>query len=108
MILEFIENEFVDLRVSLMDDGSPAELKDGEKLQFVSKIRTENGAHLLNVISTLNDVDGKTWFYFDLAELKAKPGKYRFEINLLTADGKSQNVIKNSDGVLIISPKEKM
>lgn len=108
MILEWIEDEYVDLRIKLMNDGNPSCLKEGEKLELVSKIRTSDGACLLHTITAVSDEDGKAWMYADLAELKAKPGKYRFEMNLITAENKKQNLIKNSDGILIISPKEKM
>ncbi len=106
MILNWTQDEFVDLQISLTEDGNPATLKEGEMIQLVSKVRTDEGAILLDVSTGKCDEEGKPCILIDLAELKVKPGKYRFEINLITAEGKTQNIIKNNDGVLNISTKE--
>ena len=103
MIIKAVQNDFFDIRIRLVENGETFHLSEGEKLEFKTKISTQN-ADEKEIDSVTNQVDdeGKIVFQIDLEEIKACAGTYKFEINFFNADGKKICLRPKQNNSLII------
>lgn len=110
LILKTVKNNLLDIRAKLTEDGTIIALAEGEKLEFAAEIRTKtvidddetDGIKEVVIESNQYDADGRIVFQTDLAEVNACPGTYRFEINIILANGRRYNLSPKEDNMLII------
>lgn len=106
MLIEFVQDDFFDMRIGIKSKGKKAGLPEGCALQFNSSVRTKSGKEKISVTSNEIDVDGKVFLQKDLSEIDISPGNYRFEINLILENGKKKTIIPKTRGKMIVLPKE--
>ena len=108
MIIKATQDDYIDIRLRLKDNGKVCCLKDNEILQLCSTMRNEDGEYDLIINSSAKDEEDKYVFELFLRSHKILPGTYSFEVNLIVNENENIKVCisPKEDNTLIITPKE--
>ena len=115
MIIKIVEDDYIELRIKLSDDGEEVGLPDGNWIEFKSMVRTReysddtDGAKGKTLISvkapTIPDGEGKYVIPISTADYHIVPGVYEWELNLVKSDGKKTCLLPKDNNELIIREK---
>ena len=100
MIVKTTQDDFLDIRLRLTDDGKDVFLAEGEKIQF----KTDGHAQIF-MESCRYDDGGRIALQLDLSQFSILAGTYRFEINFISADGSKVCLSPLHENQLIVYPK---
>lgn len=100
MIVKTTQEDFLDIRLRLSDDGKDVFLAEDEKIQFKT-----DGHTPIFIESCQYDDDGRIVLRLDLSKFSILAGTYRFEINFISADGSKVCLSPLCENQLIVYPK---
>ena len=117
MIIKAVQDDYLELRIRLTDSDSGEEisLNLGDMIEFKCSVRTsayaedddeQIGKSLIRLYGTQRDIDGNIFLKLNLEDFHVIPGIYRFELNLVRADGTKTCLLPLKSNELIISEKE--
>lgn len=105
MIIEIVQDDFLDMRINLTNEGRSMALPEGYKIEFAGSVLTDSGKTMIHGISRNTDMDGRVVISINLKELNVSPGRYRFELNLITDEDRKVCIIPERDNELIVLKK---
>ena len=114
MIIKIVQDDYIELRIKISDDGERISLTDGNMLEFKSMVRTRaypedndsaKGKTLISVKSATVDAEGKYVMSISTADYHIIPGRYSWELNLVRPDGNKTCLLPKDNNELIIREK---
>lgn len=117
MIIKIVQDDYIELRIRLSEDGERVSLSDGQMLEFRAAVRTneypadDDGVKGRTVISVKSipdyeDEEGKYPIKINTADYHVVPGVYSWELNLVRPDGTKTCLLPKDNNELIIRQKE--
>ena len=106
MIIEIVKDCYEKVRFRFVDDGKEVTLLKGDKIEFRSVVKTDNGDMLINIETDIVDLDGRVNVFIDTKDLYLIPGRYRWELNLIREGEGKTNLLPKERNELIILEKE--
>lgn len=115
VIIKIVQDDYIELRIKITDDGKQIKPADGEKIEFKSNVNTRsyaedtdggNGKTQICEQSDTVDAENRIAIKLDTAKFHIVPGKYHWELNLVKEDGTKTCLLPRDNNELIVLKRE--
>ncbi len=115
VIIKIVQDDYIELRIKITDDGKQIKPADGEKIEFKSNVNTKsyvedadgiNGKTQICEQSDSVDAENRIVIKLNTAKFHIVPGKYHWELNLIKEDGTKTCLLPRDNNELIVLKRE--
>ena len=115
VIIKIVQDDYIELRIKITDDGEPIMPADGEKIEFKSNVSTNryaedadgaSGKTQICEQSDTVDAENRIVIKLNTAKFHIVPGRYHWELNLVKEDGTKTCLLPRDNNELIVMKRE--